>query len=244
MAAMDQRQCPRHLPGMVAKRPSSPARGSAKKLTRRAGRRAGETRWLERQINDPYVGLAKKRGLRSRAAFKLEEIDAREKLLRPGLQVVDLGAAPGGWSQIASGRVGDQGTVIAIDLQEIDPITGVTILRGDFLTSEMAVREALGGQADLVLSDMAAPTVGHRATDHLRTLALAEAAAEFAIEVLKPGGDFLCKLFQGGETRDLLVRLKRHFRTVKHIKPPSSRKESVEMFVLARGLRAGPEDQG
>lgn len=206
------------------------------------GRRPSSTRWLERQLNDPYVARARAEGLRSRAAFKLVEIDDKYNFLKPGMRVVDLGAAPGGWSEIAARRVdavSGKGGVIAIDLLPIDPIPGVELLTGDFLDDaiEQELRARLAGQADVVLSDMAAATTGHRSTDHLRTTALFEAALEFAEAVLAPRGTFLGKVFRGGAEAVLLTRMKRNFETVRHVKPESSRKESVELYVLATGFR-------
>lgn len=208
-------------------------------------RSVSSARWLERQLNDPYVKAAKAEGLRSRAAYKLTEIDEKYRLLKPGMRVVDLGAAPGGWSQIAADKVRslarDGGQVIGIDYLDIEPLPGVTLLKLDF--TEEGAEEKLksllrGGQADLVLSDMAAPTVGHTRTDHLRIMGLAEAAAHFAVDVLAPGGAFLCKVFQGGTERDLLDLLKQNFSIVRHVKPPASRSESAELYVLATGFKA------
>lgn len=210
-------------------------------------RKPSSRAWLERQLNDPYVSAARREGYRSRAAYKLKEIDDRHRLLKPGHRVVDLGAAPGGWSQIAAERVsshagasGKRGQVVAIDYLSVDPIPGVELVTLDFMdTSAPGRLKALlrDGGADVVLSDMAAPTTGHAGTDHLRIMALAEAAAEFAAEVLSPGGSFLAKVFQGGTERELLDRLKREFSTVRHIKPPASRAESAELYVLATGFR-------
>jgi len=208
-----------------------------------AGRPASSQRWLARQLNDPYVAAARREGLRSRAAFKLREIDDKYALLKPGKRVVDLGAAPGGWSQIAAERVragAGGGQVVAIDLLPMAPIAGVAALHLDFLDPAAPARlRALlrDGRADVVLSDMAAPSTGHGRTDHLRIIALAEAAAEFAISVLAPGGAFLCKVFQGGTERTLREELKRSFATVRHSKPPASRAESAELYVLATGFR-------
>ena len=203
------------------------------------GRDASSTRWLERQLNDPYVREAKAKGMRSRAAFKLIELDRKFHFLKKGATVLDLGAAPGGWSQVAAGRVGTGGRVVAIDLLEIAPIAGVEILQGDLREADVVqCLEALpGGKADVVLSDMAAPTTGHRATDHLRTVALFEAALDLAERALKPGGIFVGKVFQGGAAGDLLARIKQHFRDVKHVKPPASRAESVELYLVASGFR-------
>jgi len=195
--------------------------------------------WLERQIRDPYVARAKREGFRSRAAYKLAEIDDKYRLLKPGTRVVDLGAAPGGWSEIAARRVGAGGRVLAIDILDMKPIAEVEFLKLDFLdhTAPQRLKDLLGGQADLVLSDMAANATGHRQTDHIRIMALAEAAAHFAREVLAPGGSFLCKVLQGGTEVALLAELKRDFASVKHVKPPASRSDSAELYLLARGFR-------
>ncbi len=198
--------------------------------------------WLERQLNDPYVARAKHEGLRSRAAFKLIEIDDRHRLLKGGARVVDLGAAPGGWSQVAAKRVGAgerKGRVVAIDLLEMTPIAGVEFVQLDFLDARApdAIKALLGGPADVVLSDMAANATGHRKTDHLRIMALAEAAVEFAREVLAGGGAFLCKVLQGGTETTLLAALKRDFAHVKHVKPAASRADSAELYLLATGFR-------
>ncbi|HEX3810475.1 MAG TPA: RlmE family RNA methyltransferase [Rhizomicrobium sp.] len=203
------------------------------------GRTVSSARWLERQLNDPYVRAAKTKGYRSRAAFKLLELDARFHLLSKGARVLDLGAAPGGWSQVAVARLGEGGTIVATDILEMEPIAGVEIVHADFLEADTPARlkAALGGQADVVLSDMAAPTTGHRATDHIRTTALFEAGLDIAEEVLKPGGAFVGKVFQGGANNALLARIKRSFREVKHVKPPASRAESVELYLVALGFR-------
>lgn len=205
-------------------------------------------RWLERQLNDPYVAAAKRQGYRSRAAFKLIEIDDKHRLLKPGRRVVDLGAAPGGWAQVAAERVRSvegKGQVVAIDLLEMEPVAGVAFLRLDFMhpTAPEQLKAMLReGHADVVLSDMAAQGTGHTRTDHLRIMALAEAAVEFACEVLVPGGAFLCKVLQGGTERELLERLRRAFTTVKHIKPPASRAESAELYVVALGFRGADRE--
>ncbi|MFZ1682352.1 MAG: RlmE family RNA methyltransferase [Rhizobiaceae bacterium] len=222
------------------------------RLTKKSGIKASSRRWLERHMNDPYVHRARAEGWRSRAAFKLIEIDDRYKLLRPGQRVIDLGAAPGGWTQVAVERTGstvDRPRVVAIDSLGMDPVPGATVLEMDFLDEKApdALLAALGDPPDIVLSDMAAPTIGHRQTDHLRTMALVEAAAEFAMAVLKPGGHFLSKTFQGGTEGALLATLKRAFASVHHVKPPASRDESVELFILAKGFKgraaqADPED--
>jgi 23S rRNA (uridine2552-2'-O)-methyltransferase len=195
--------------------------------------------WLERQISDPYVARAKREGFRSRAAYKLAEIDDKYRLLRLDAHVVDLGAAPGGWSEIAARRIGGHGRVIAIDILEMKPVAGVEFLQLDFLdeTAPGRLKAMLDGKADVVLSDMAANATGHRQTDHLRIMALAEAAAHFAREVLSEGGSFLCKVLQGGTEAALLAALKRDFASVKHVKPPASRSDSAELYLLARGFR-------
>ena len=198
--------------------------------------------WLERQLNDPYVAKAKRDGYRSRAAYKLIEIDDKYRLLKSGMTVVDLGAAPGGWSQIAARRVGSadgKGKVIAIDLLEMGEIAGVTFAQLDFLAENAPGKllAMIGGRADVVMSDMAANTTGHRKTDQLRIIGLVEAAALFASEVLNPGGAFLAKVFQSGAEGELLAQLKRDFATVRHVKPASSRQDSSERYVLAMGFR-------
>jgi 23S rRNA (uridine2552-2'-O)-methyltransferase len=195
--------------------------------------------WLERQLNDPYVARAKREGFRSRAAFKLIEIDDKYHVLKAGARVVDLGAAPGGWSQVAAKRVGARGRVVAIDVLEMDDIAGVTFARIDFLdpAAPDKLKDMLGGPADVVLSDMAANATGHRPTDHLKIMALVETAAEFAGEVLKDGGAFLAKVIQGGTEAALLATLKRDFAVVRHVKPAASRSDSAELYVLATGFR-------
>jgi 23S rRNA (uridine2552-2'-O)-methyltransferase len=195
--------------------------------------------WLERQLNDPYVARAKREGLRSRAAFKLAEIDDKHHLLKAGARVVDLGAAPGGWSQVAAKRAGQSGRVVAIDILDMDAIPGVEFAKIDFLDADAPeqLKAMLGGPADVVLSDMAANATGHRQTDHLKIMALVEAATEFAGEVLKPGGAFLAKVIQGGTEGSLLAALKKNFATVKHVKPAASRSDSAELYVLATGFR-------
>jgi 23S rRNA (uridine2552-2'-O)-methyltransferase len=212
-------------------------RGRKVALRTAKGRPAGSQRWLARQLNDPYVAAARQQGLRSRSAFKLAELDERFRLIRRGALVVDLGAAPGGWTQVALQR--GAGRVVSVDLLALDPVPGAVTLRGDFTepeTQERLVTE-LGGRADLVLSDMAPNTTGHAATDHLRIMALAEAALEFALEALAEGGGFVAKVFQGGAERTMLEHLKRHFSFVRHAKPPASRKESSELYVVATGFR-------
>lgn len=208
------------------------------------GRTNSSTRWLQRQLNDPYVAEAKKLGFRSRAAFKLLELNDRFSFLGAGKRVVDLGAAPGGWTQVVIEKGGRTGRVVALDINPMEPMTGATVLMADFLDEAAPglIVEALGGQADVVLSDMAAPTTGHPPTDHLRIMALLEAALEFAATILVPGGTFVAKVFQGGSERELLTRMKRDFASVRHAKPPASRKESPEMYVVAMGFRAPPPE--
>lgn len=201
--------------------------------------------WLERQLNDPYVARAKREGYRGRAAYKLMEIDDKHRFLKSGARVVDLGAAPGGWSQVAAQRVGaaeGRGRVVAIDLLDMDAIPGVDFIALDFLdpAAPDMLKARLGGPADVVLSDMAANATGHRKTDHLKIMALVEAAADFATSVLAPGGVFLAKVLQGGTEGDLLAQLKRSFASVKHVKPAASRADSAELYVLASGFRANP----
>ena len=218
-------------------RKSAAPRGLTVSVRTAKGRSTSSQRWLSRQLNDPYVTAARQQGWRSRAAFKLIELDDRFRLIRRGMSVLDLGAAPGGWTQVAMQR----GAVraIAVDLLPIDPIGGATVLQGDF--TDPAVQEqilaALSGKADLVLSDMAPNTTGHAGTDHLRIMALAETALDFGLDVLAEGGGFVAKVFQGGAERTMLERLKRHFASVRHAKPPASRKESSELYVVATGFR-------
>ena len=207
-----------------------------------AGKRSLSSKlWLERQLNDPYVARAKREGFRSRAAFKLLDIDDKAHFLKKGARVIDLGAAPGGWSQVAAKRVGapENGRVVAIDLLAMEPVAGVDFAQIDFLdpAAPDALKRMLGGPADVVLSDMAANATGHARTDHLKIMALVESAAEFAREVLAPGGTFLAKVLQGGTEASLLAGLKRDFASVKHIKPPASRADSAELYLLATGFR-------
>jgi 23S rRNA (uridine2552-2'-O)-methyltransferase len=200
-------------------------------------------KWLERQLNDPYVARAKREGYRSRAAFKLLEIDEKYHILKPGQRVVDLGAAPGGWSQIAARKVGPKGRVVGIDLLPIDPMPGVEFIELDFLDESAPGKlvEMLGGPADIVMSDMAANTTGHKKTDHLRIMGLAEAAIYFAREILAPGGVFIAKVFQGGTESQLLADLKRDFAVVRHVKPAASRSDSAELYVMATGFRGAAD---
>jgi 23S rRNA (uridine2552-2'-O)-methyltransferase len=206
-------------------------------------------RWLERHLNDPYVHRSKAEGYKSRAAYKLLEIDERYRILKTGLKVIDLGAAPGGWCQVAAqicGSDNDHPSVVGIDYLEMDHLPGVALLKMDFLDDAAPglLLETLGAAPDLVLSDMAAPTTGHRQTDHIRTMHLCEVAADFAVKVLKPGGHFLSKTFQGGTENELLNLLKRNFKTVHHVKPPASRDESVELYILAKGFKGRTIEEG
>jgi len=213
------------------------ARGLTVMLRTSRGRSPAQQRWLSRQLNDPYVAAARQQGFRSRAAFKLLELDDRFKLIRRGCRVLDLGAAPGGWTQVALQRGAH--TVVGVDLLAIDPVQGATLVKGDFEDPDMPARltALLGGPPDLVLSDMAPNTTGHAATDHIRIMGLAELALHFACTILPPGGAFVAKVFQGGSERDMLLPLKQRFATVKHAKPPASRKESSELYVVAQGFR-------
>ena len=213
------------------------------------GRKIASTRWLERQLNDPYVAKAQKAGYRSRAAYKLIELDDKYRLLKPGMRVLDLGAAPGGWSQVAAERVGaaeGRGRVVAIDILEMGAVPGVDFTQLDFMDARapQLLKVKLGGPADLVLSDMAPNTIGHKRTDHLRIMGLVEAAADFALTVLAPGGAFVTKIFQGGAQGELMTGLKRAFATVRHVKPPASRSDSAEMFLVATGFRGAPGGRG
>lgn len=206
-------------------------------------RKLSSTLWLQRQLNDPYVAEAKRLGYRSRAAFKLIEIDDKYKILHPKGRIVDLGCAPGGWMQVAVERVGEKGHVVGIDIQEVEPIAGAIILLGDFMDDDAPdrLKDVMQGQADAVISDMAAPASGHPQTDHLRIIGLAEAAYHFARSVLAPDGAFIAKVFSGGSEKQLLDQLKQDFRKVAHFKPNSSRKDSAEMYVIALGFRANAE---
>ncbi len=220
---------------MSRKKSQSPGQ----RLRTAKGRKPSSVRWLRRQINDPYVAEAKARGYPSRAAFKLIELDQRFHILGPGRRVVDLGSAPGGWTRVAAERVGSRGRVVAMDLGEMDPVPGAHVLRHDFLDADAPglIAAALEGPADVVLSDMAAPATGHAATDHLRIMGLAEAALDFACGVLAPGGAFVAKVYQGGTEHRLLAAIKRRFKTVKPAKPPASRPQSAETYVVALGFR-------
>lgn len=226
-------------------KPPGGGRGSGRKLTQHVTKKnlkESSRRWLERHINDPYVQRSRMEGYRSRAVYKLLEIDEKHHILRGARRIIDLGAAPGGWSQIAAkvtNSDNDNIRVAAIDFLEMDAIAGVHFIQMNFLddAAPETIMQALGGTPDLVLSDMAAPTTGHQRTDHLRTMHLCEVAAHFAVEVLREGGHFLAKTFQGGAERELLTMLKRNFRQVVHVKPGASRAESVEMFILAKGFK-------
>lgn len=203
------------------------------------GRTVGQVKWLQRQLNDPYVAAARTQGYRSRAAFKLMEMDDRYKLIPKGGRIVDLGAAPGGWTQVAVERAGPKGTVVGLDISPMDAVPGAEILHLDFLAEDAPERlkAIMGGEADAVISDMAAPATGHRQTDHMKIMALCEAALDFAREVLKSGGAFVCKVQRGGTEGQLLQTMKKDFREVRHIKPPASRSDSAEMYVVATGFR-------
>lgn len=214
-------------------------------------RTVSSARWLERQLNDPYVAAAKKDGYRSRAAYKILEIDDKFHFLKPGARVVDLGAAPGGWCQVAvvrthalEGRGAKQGRVIGVDMGNMDELPGATVMKLDFLEegADDEIKKVLEGEADVVLSDMAAHATGHRQTDHLKIMALCEAAADFAVDVLSEGGTYCAKVLRGGTENELLAMLKQHFRTVRHVKPKASRADSAEMYVLAQGFRKRSED--
>ena len=213
------------------------------------GRKLSSTRWLERQLNDPYVAAAQEEGYRSRAAFKLVDIDDKFWFLKPGVKVVDLGAAPGGWCQVAVQRIGaksaaggDDNSILAIDLQEMDAITGVTCVQMDFMDPDAPeqIQAMLSGRVDVVLSDMAAASTGHKQTDHMRIIALCEAALDFACEVLAEGGVFVAKVLRGGTEHELLARMKSRFKTVRHFKPDASRSDSAEIYVVATGFRKAP----
>jgi 23S rRNA (uridine2552-2'-O)-methyltransferase len=219
------------------------ARNAKVKVKSARGRKLSSKLWLERQLNDPYVVEAQRRGFRSRSAFKILELDERFHFLKRGQTIVDLGAAPGGWSQIVADRVGvgqrKGGRVVAIDILEMEPLSDVEVLCGDFTDPDMPaiLKAASGGPVDVVMSDMAAPATGHQKTDHLRIIGLCEAALDFAEDVLAVDGCFIAKVFQGGSERDLLTRLKDRFRSVRHAKPPASRSESAETYVVAMGFR-------
>lgn len=230
---------------MTGSSPSGRSQGGKVRVKTARGRTASSVKWLERQLNDPYVKAAQRDGYRSRAAYKLLELDERFKLLGHANRVVDLGAAPGGWSQVVLKRR-PKSQVAAIDLLPMEPMPGVTILQMDFLdeTAPARLREALGGHADVVLSDMAANTVGHKQTDHIRTMALVENGLYFAIDILAKNGSFVAKVLAGGADHGLVAELKRHFTSVTHAKPPASRKGSSEWYVIAQGFKGRPEPSG
>ncbi len=219
--------------GLASKRREAVRVKTAKKRT------TSSARWLQRQLNDPYVVAAKEAGYRSRAAFKILQLDEQFHFIKAGQRVIDLGAAPGGWSQVVVKRIGAKGKLIALDIQEMDPIGGAEIIHMDFLDDDAPekLKELLGGKASLVLSDMAPSTTGHTATDHIRIMGLAENAAHFAVEVLAPNGVFVCKYFQGGAEKSLLDMLKKNFAKVRHAKPASSRQDSSESFIVAMGFK-------
>jgi 23S rRNA (uridine2552-2'-O)-methyltransferase len=223
----------------VAKGAGGGGRPPAIRVRSARRRKPSSTEWLSRQLNDPYVAAARRQGYRSRAAFKLVELDQRFHLLRPGRRVVDLGCAPGGWTQVAAERVGRRGRVVGVDLAATATLAGAVLLHLDLREpgAAAAIREALGGGADIVLSDMAPATTGHAATDHLRIVALAECAFAVAEEILEPGGTFVAKVFQGGAEGALLARLKQSFSELRHAKPPASRAASAETYVVAKGFR-------
>lgn len=222
----------------MTKKSGSGSRDLTVRVKTAKGRKTSSTRWLQRQLNDPYVAQAKKDGYRSRAAYKLIELDDKYRFLKPGMAIVDLGAAPGGWTQVAAARAGGS-RIIAIDLLEMPSVPGAVILQADFMddATPSLLHAQLGGKADLVLSDMAPNTTGHAGTDHIRIIAIVEAAAHFALEILKPGGTFIAKVRQGGAEADLLALLKKHFNTVKHAKPKASRQDSAETYLVASGFK-------
>jgi 23S rRNA (uridine2552-2'-O)-methyltransferase len=228
----------------VTAKTGSGARNLKQRVKTAHKRSLSSQKWLERQLNDPYVARAKREGYRSRAAFKLLEIDEKYHILKPGQRIVDLGAAPGGWSQIAARKAGPKGKVVGIDLLPIDPMPGVEFIQLDFLDESAPGKliEMLGGPADVVMSDMAANTTGHKKTDHLRIIGLAEAAIYFAREILAPGGAFVAKVFQGGTENQLLADLKRDFAVVRHVKPAASRADSAELYVMATGFRGRADE--
>ena len=224
---------------MAKKTSQGSSRGQGVRVKTAKKRSTSSTRWLQRQLNDPYVQLARREGYRSRAAFKLLELDEKFGLLRPGDTVVDLGCAPGGWTQVAVKKTGARGTVIGIDLLEVDPVAGAEIFVLDFLADDAPeiIKAQLQGRANLVLSDMAANATGHAPTDHIRIIHLCDLAYQFATEILAPGGAFVCKVLKGGTERELLKKMQRDFVSVKHAKPAASRSDSAESYVVARGFR-------
>ncbi len=228
-----------HRQGTKGKRSGTSGRGQTDRLKTAKGRSVSSAHWLNRQLSDPYVAKAKAGGYRSRAAFKLIQMDDKFRFLKKATRIVDLGAAPGGWTQVALERCGPKGRVVAVDTSEMESLEGAVLLAGDAMSeaTRAAVTEALGGAADVVLSDMAAPATGHTQTDHLRVMALAEAAFEVAEAVLAPDGAFVAKVLIGGTEAELLARLKRAFAKVRHVKPPASRADSAEMYLVATGFR-------
>ncbi len=224
--------------------PPTSRRSASIRVKTARGRKPSSTRWLQRQLNDPYVAAAQKAGYRSRAAFKLLELDERFALLQGARRVLDLGAAPGGWSQVALAKLKPGSVIVAVDISEVEPLAGVTTLQMDALdpSSVPALRAALGGRADIVMSDMAAAATGHTGTDHLRVMALCEAAIDIAEDVLNADGAFIAKVLKGGTERELLDRLKQSFRKVRHAKPPASRADSSEVYVVAQGFRGNTEE--
>ncbi|GBR47494.1 RlmE family RNA methyltransferase [Neokomagataea thailandica] len=246
-----KKDAPKRVPGKALKSAAAPgvasstedgatvktARNKSISLRTARGRTTAQQRWLNRQLNDPYVAAARKQGWRSRAAFKLIELDDRFSLIKPGVKVIDLGAAPGGWTQVAVKRGAEN--IAGVDLLPVDPVAGATIIEGDFTDPEMPdrLKDILGGPADIVMSDMAPNTTGHAATDHVRIMGLAEGALDFALQVLAEGGSFIAKVFQGGSEKQMLDSMKNAFATVRHVKPPASRKESSELYVVATGFR-------
>ncbi len=232
---------------MTKKKPPTESRGLTQVVKKKKGMSISSQQWLTRQLNDPYVQEAKRQGYRSRAAFKLIELNEKLKFLKPHTQVIDLGAAPGGWTEVLVGIIKPElekgGKIIALDILPMDAIAGATILKGDFTDSETldVLKQHISGPVHAVLSDMAPSTIGHKATDHLQIIAIVEAAFEFALETLAPGGTFIAKVFQGGTEGTLLAKMKTLFKTVRHIKPPASRKDSSEMYVVATGFKGKPE---
>lgn len=229
-------------PGSGRSKGKSGARELFTKVRSAKGRKLSSTRWLQRQLNDPYVAEAKRMGYPSRAAFKLVELDEKFKFLKPGKRVVDLGAAPGGWTMVAVEKVitnKKRGKVVALDINEMDDVAGATVLQHDFLDNDAPdlLKKALDGPADIVISDMAAPATGHTSTDHIKIMALAETALDFACEVLAPDGIFIAKVLKGGTENELLAVMKQKFKTVRHAKPPASRQDSAESYVVATGFR-------
>ncbi|WP_194149700.1 RlmE family RNA methyltransferase [Oecophyllibacter saccharovorans] len=238
----------RRIPGMRDPHQDTSAsrtlRNKVVKVKSARGRTTAQVRWLQRQLNDPYVNAARQQGWRSRAAFKLMEMDDRFHFFQPDMKIVDLGAAPGGWAQVAAKRA-PRSKIVGVDLLPVDPVPGAEIIEGDFMADDMPERleKMLGGRADLVMSDMAPNTTGHPSTDHLRIMGLTDNALHFALQITAPGGAFIAKVFQGGAEKQMLDTLKKNYATVRHVKPPASRKESRELYVIAMGFRGQPETQ-